>query len=465
MKIIGVMKISTVIFTKLEELENKGLGKLFIKYFLCGLCFYLLTGLLGGLETFIDGYFGSIRLNGILSANRFISLFLSAGSIIGIGGSVLLTIKLGLKDKEKAEEILGNSISLLIIFSFILLLIAYIYKDYFFTELICSGDKEITIMATNYFIARLSGITFIFMAEYLILFILALGNPIKALLLKLISFLLKISVLFIYIKFDLGIIYRALLFNLSDLIIVFLILNHFTKKESNVPKLRWNKLKLRKISLDILLIGIFPYLFFLSQTFYNIFINCFTNSSIEQLVSISLINTNLYIPVLSLLSVFCWLRPIFTYNYTKNNFIRTKKLLFNCALILPLLVLILLIPLIFFKNILNLFVHDLNMIDTARRILNSYIFIIPLLLFKGIIFVYLQSIAKKLKLAVIYISNMLLLIVPLYIMWRFHIEIEFNGWLFLNIVIASLMFIISLIFFITELKSLKNKITLICPLK
>ncbi|WP_164522221.1 MATE family efflux transporter [Halocella sp. SP3-1] len=157
---------------------------------------------------------------------------------------------------------------------------------------------------------------------------------------------------------------------------------------------------------------------------------------------------------------FRWLRPIFTYNYTKNNFIRTKKLLFNCALILPLLVLILLIPLIFFKNILNLFVHDLNMIDTARRILNSYIFIIPLLLFKGIIFVYLQSIAKKLKLAVIYISNMLLLIVPLYIMWRFHIEIEFNGWLFLNIVIASLMFIISLIFFITELKSLKNKTVL-----
>ncbi|MFW6389980.1 MAG: MATE family efflux transporter, partial [Halanaerobiales bacterium] len=235
------------------------------------------------------------------------------------------------------------------------------------------------------------------------------------------------------------------------------ILKHFTKRKGNILKLKWNNLKFKKTSLYIFIIGLFPFLFFLTQRFYDIGINYLVNFNNEQLISIGIIKRSLYSPVLTILSALAWLRPIFAYNYIKNNFVRIKKLFLYCTLILFLILIVVFIPLVFTKKIINLFTHDFAKISIAKKLIKNYIFITPLILFKTIIFVYLQSTSKKLKLALIYLSNILLIIIPLYLIWRFHLEIGFDGWLYLNNTIAFLMFIVSLIFFIIEFKKLNSK--------
>ena len=87
------------------------------------------------LYTIIDRMFignipevGEIALAGIGVCGPIASLLASFGNLIGIGGSVYMAMKMGAKDDKKAEEILSNSFSYLLIMSFILTTIFLVFR-------------------------------------------------------------------------------------------------------------------------------------------------------------------------------------------------------------------------------------------------------------------------------------------------------------------------------------------------
>ena len=60
-----------------------------------------------------------------------ITLLSSFAALIGIGGSVTFSVKLGAGDKKSAQRILANSFSMLLIFSAVLTVVFLLIKDFY----------------------------------------------------------------------------------------------------------------------------------------------------------------------------------------------------------------------------------------------------------------------------------------------------------------------------------------------
>lgn len=89
---------------------------------------------------------GDIALAGAGVCGPIVTLLSSFGTLIGLGGSILMAMRLGEKKKKEAEQILSNSFLLLIIFSFILTITFLIMKDYLLVQF---GASEATFPYAN----------------------------------------------------------------------------------------------------------------------------------------------------------------------------------------------------------------------------------------------------------------------------------------------------------------------------
>ena len=72
---------------------------------------------------------GEISLAGAGVCAPIITLLSSFGTLVGIGGSVLFSMRMGQKDRQQAGRILGNSFSILLLFSVALTLLFLLSKD------------------------------------------------------------------------------------------------------------------------------------------------------------------------------------------------------------------------------------------------------------------------------------------------------------------------------------------------
>ena len=70
---------------------------------------------------------GDLAMAGIGIITPIVLLVTAFSALVGFGGSPRVAIKMGQKDNDGAEEILGNSFSLVIIIGLILTVIFYIF--------------------------------------------------------------------------------------------------------------------------------------------------------------------------------------------------------------------------------------------------------------------------------------------------------------------------------------------------
>lgn len=78
---------------------------------------------------------GDIALTGVGVTFPIIMLISAFSYFVGSGGAPLASIQLGRQNKEKAEQILGNGTSLLILFSIVLTLFFFFLKLLFYIYL------------------------------------------------------------------------------------------------------------------------------------------------------------------------------------------------------------------------------------------------------------------------------------------------------------------------------------------
>ncbi|MEM1485734.1 MATE family efflux transporter [Oscillospiraceae bacterium PP1C4] len=89
---------------------------------------------------------GDIALAGAGVCGPIVTLLSSFGTLIGLGGSILMSMRLGEKKKKQAEQILSNSFLLLIIFSFTLTITFLLIKDELLVQF---GASEVTFRYAN----------------------------------------------------------------------------------------------------------------------------------------------------------------------------------------------------------------------------------------------------------------------------------------------------------------------------
>ena len=73
---------------------------------------------------------GEIALAGVGVCGPIITLLSSFGTLVGLGGSILMAMKLGAGDKKEARDILSNSFTMLVVLSLTLTVLFLLFKSH-----------------------------------------------------------------------------------------------------------------------------------------------------------------------------------------------------------------------------------------------------------------------------------------------------------------------------------------------
>ena len=118
---------------------------------------------------------GDVALAGVGVCGPIVTLLTSFGTLIGLGGSILMAMRMGAGRKKQAENILAHSFLLLVIFSALLTLIFLLVKDYLLNWFGASPDTF--PYADSYMTIYTIGTFFALMAVGLNYFITCQGFP------------------------------------------------------------------------------------------------------------------------------------------------------------------------------------------------------------------------------------------------------------------------------------------------
>ena len=118
------------------ELGTANIKSLLIKYSVPAIISQMAASLYNIVDSVFIGHgVGALAITGLAITFPLMNLSAAFGALIGAGGSTLVSIKMGQKDHESAERVLGNVVSLNLILGIILTIVGLIYIDeilYFF---------------------------------------------------------------------------------------------------------------------------------------------------------------------------------------------------------------------------------------------------------------------------------------------------------------------------------------------
>ncbi len=128
---------------KADELGTESIRSLLIKYALPGIIAMTASSLYNMVDSIFIGHgCGALALSGLTVAKPFMDICVAFGTLVGVGASTLVAIKLGEKDYNTAERILGNVILLNFILGVAVMAVGLIWMD---PILYAFGASEATI--------------------------------------------------------------------------------------------------------------------------------------------------------------------------------------------------------------------------------------------------------------------------------------------------------------------------------
>lgn len=324
--------------TKGIDLEKGSVAKTLIKLALPA----ILAQLVNLLYNIVDRIFigkmqnGEIAMAGIGVAMPIVMLISAFSLLIGNGGAPIAAIKMGKKDKNGAEKILGNSFSMLIIVSIILTVLVVVFKEPILWKF---GASEATIRyALDYLSIYLWGTIFVQLTMGMNPFINTQGFAKVGMISVIIGAILNLILdpLFIF-TFHMGVKGAALASIIAQFGSTIWVLQFLLGKKSIL------KIKIKNLMLDkrtvasIISLGVAPFIMHGSESLILISLNTQLlkyggDMAIGAMTIMSSITLMIVLPLLGLTA---GAQPILGYNYGAKNFSRIKqtfKILFVCCL-------------------------------------------------------------------------------------------------------------------------------------
>ncbi len=312
-----------------KALGEEKIGKLLLKLATPA----ILAQIINLLYTIVDRIYigrmadvGALALTGVGVCLPLIMTNAAFAALGGMGGAPRASMQLGKGDVEGAEKTLGNSASLLIIFS---LIITFVYITFGEQILFLIGASENTIGYANEYLSIYSiGSIFVQITLGLNFFITAQGFAKTSMLTVLIGAVLNIILdpIFIFV-FDMGVSGAALATIISQAVSMVWILIFLTGKKSTL-QLKLKRLKLKpKIFLPILALGLSPFIMYSTESLLNITFNTSLAKYGGDLAvgAMTILASVMQIAFLPLTGLVQGAQPIVSYNYGANNASRVKK--------------------------------------------------------------------------------------------------------------------------------------------
>jgi len=318
----------------------------------------------------------SMALTGIGLVFPLTTLIAAFTNLFGTGGAPLFAIARGAKQEERAEEILGNTFSLLLVTSVVMFAVCYLFRR---PILYLFGASDASyIYADAYLKIYLFGTTFQMLATGLNGFINAQGFPKTGMLTTVIGAMLNLILdpIFIF-GMHMGVSGAALATVISQLVSVVWVLRFLTGKQA-LLKIRWKYLPVRwKLFREI--IGLGTAGFIMQGT--NCLVQVVCNTTLRSVGGdlyvgiMTVLNSIREITGLPITGLTSGSQPVISYNYGAGAYNRVKQgIRFTAIIGMLYTVLVWAGVLVFPRQLISIFTEDGEMITAGVSALHIYFF-------------------------------------------------------------------------------------------
>jgi len=396
-------------------LGTENIGKLLIQFSVPAIIAMTASSLYNITDSIFIGHgVGPLALGGLAITFPLMNLAAAFGSLVGVGASTLLSIRMGQRDYETANTILGNVFVLNLIMG-----ISFSVIMLFFLEpiLIFFGARnEIFEYAKEFMTIILSGNVVTHMYLGLNALLRASGSPKKAMMATIFSVMINLVLNPVFIfGFKWGIRGSASATVISQIIVLiwqirlFSDKNYFIHLKKGIYKLK------KKIVVDSLSIGLAPFLMNAAATLIVILINQQLLKHGEDL-TVSAYGIMNRIAILFTMVVFGLnqgMQPIAGYNYGAKLYPRVitvlkKTLLFATIVMTVGFIIVELFP----RQVASIFTDENRLIDIAVPGLRWIFAFFPLIGLTMVSSTFFQSIGKPNKAIILSMVRQVFLLIP-----------------------------------------------------
>lgn len=399
-------------------LGTESIGRLLLKYSVPAIIGMMVNALYNVVDRVFIGNIpgvGPLAITGLGVTMPIMSIIIAFGTLIGVGATTNVSLKLGQGDRNKAEQIVGNAVSLSVLIGILIAIFGTIFSN---KMLMVFGASQSTIgYAKDYMGIILIGAIFNIMSMMFSNLIRGDGNPkLSAAIMAAGCFMnIVLDAIFIF-GFNMGIQGAALATIISQAVSTIWGLTYYLRGKSNVEFKKIN-LKLDKtIIKTIFAIGMSPFAMQLANSMVQLMFNTSLkvyggDLAIGAMATISSINMLFVMPAFGFVQ---GMQPIVGFNYGAKKYDRAKKTL-QISLMLATVVFIIgaLVIQIAPQLLVGAFNKDQELMNITVNGLRKYAFAMPIV---GISIVgsnFIQSIGKAKMSMLLGLLRQVIVLIPM----------------------------------------------------
>ena len=403
---------------QITELGTASIRSLLLKYAMPGVIAMTAMSLYNMVDSIFIGHgVGALALSGLTVAKPFMDICAAFGTLVGVGASSLVAIKLGEKDYRSANDILANVIILNVLLGAIIMAVGLFWLD---PILYAFGASEATIVyAREYMEIILLGNILTHIYYGLNSMLRSVGHPRISMYATILAVSLNVILdpIFIFVL-DMGVRGAALATILSQLVSVIVELIIFLNPKEVIHFHRGIWRLRRDITMRALGIGTAPFLMHMAACFVVIVLNnqLLRYGGDMEIATFGITNRFIFFFVMIVMGIQQGMQPIVGYNYGAQLYqrmLRAFKLAVYCATCV--MTSLFLFGEIWPEGFIRLFTHDEALIAqsiTPARIMLAVMFAIGFPMITGNFY---TSIGMAPKAIFLSLTRQVLFLIPLII--------------------------------------------------
>ncbi len=416
---------------KTAQMKEEKIPKLLLKFSLPAIVGLLVNSLYNIVDSiFIGRGIGDMGLAAVTVSFPIVTSFVACIMLIGMGGTVLISIRLGEKNETEAEEIIGNALVLFLIIGISLTIFGLIFLKPILT--LFGASPTLLPLASDYLRIILIGSTFLALGTGMNNFIRAEGNPKVAMNTMLIGTITNIILDYIFIFiFHWGIKGAALATIISYSITSTWVLYYFFSGNSML-KIRIENFRLRALIIKSILIAGFPtFILQLSGSIQQLVLNrsLAHYGGDMALAVIGIIMSIVTFLVMPAMGISQGAQPIIGYNYGAKELGRVKSTLkFSAASATFVVTLGFIFSKLWPAQLIGLFNQDPQLIDMGTHAMGIFFKFIPLVGLQMISSGYFQAVGKPNQATLLGLSRQVFIFIPLLLILPHYFGLEGVWW-------------------------------------
>ncbi|MBU3145281.1 MATE family efflux transporter [Clostridium sp. CF012] len=404
-----------------KELGTESIGKLLFKFSIPAITGMIVNALYNIVDRIYIGHIkgvGSYALSGLAITFPISVIIMAFGMLVGIGASAVISIRLGEKKKEIADDILGNAVILIIIISLVISILGILFLN---KLLILFGASENSIpYAKAYIQIILMGAVFQNIGFGINNIIRAEGNPKMAMITMVFGAIINIILDPILIfGFNMGIQGAAIATVISQAFNTLWVLKYFTFKNSgSVLKIKKSNLKLHKyIIKDIFAIGMAPFSMQIASSLVVILYNkgLYAYGGDLAIAAMGILNSISMLIFMPIFGISQGIQPIIGFNYGAKSYPRVLKVLkYAIAFGTGIAIIGFITVQLFARPLIGIFVgNNPDLINLGARGLRIDLIFLPILGFQILGASYFQAINEARTSMILSILRQVIVLIPL----------------------------------------------------